>query len=144
MSALKILSISGCCLIAGAAGICLVTTSPTSLLFAPLFAVFGWFYLFPICALVALMWGVYRVRFTALPWCLLFILLGAVLGGGLMALDAAIQFNAARDLPLHDGLVLGGILAGGTSNLMITLMKRSYAEPATAGNAIPATQVANS
>ena len=46
-----------------------------------------------------------------------------------MALQGAFQFTSARDLPMHDGMVLGGILAGGVSTLMITLIKSQPAEP---------------
>lgn len=134
MAALKMLFISFCCLVVGAAGICAVISGPESILFAPLFAIFGWFYIFPIYLLVALMWGLYRFRFTAMPLRLLFVLFGGALGGGAMALQGALQFANAKDLPMHDGMLLGGILAGLTSNLMITLMKTHNAEPCAAPN----------
>jgi len=144
MAALKILLISFCGLIAGAAGICAVISGPASILFAPLFAVFGWFYLVPIYLLIALMWGLYRLRLAAMPWRLLFILFGPALGGGLMALQGAFQFTSARDLPMHDGMVLGGILAGGVSTLMITLIKSQPAEPGASPNGGPASPLGNS
>ena len=36
---------------------------------------------------------------------------------------------SAKDLQMHDGMVLGGLLSGGVSNLMIALLKRHRAEP---------------
>ncbi|HWQ90227.1 MAG TPA: hypothetical protein VN673_01055 [Clostridia bacterium] len=135
-----ILLISVCCLIAGAAGICVVTSGPESILFAPLFAIFGWFYLVPIYMLVALMWLVYRRRAARLPWPLLFVVGGAAVGGGLIALLGL----GATDLAMHDGMVLGGILAGGVSNLMIALLKPLCAELGAAPNGGPAVSLADS
>jgi hypothetical protein len=123
MAALKILFISFCCLIVGSAGVCATISGPDSILFAPLFAVFGWFYLVPIYLLVALMWGLYRFRLRVLPWRVLFIISGSVLGGILMGLQSVIQGTNAKDLPMHEGLLLGGILAGGVASLMVTLIK---------------------
>jgi hypothetical protein len=140
MAALMILLISVCCLIAGAAGICVVISGPESILFAPLFAVFGWFYLFPIYMLVALMWVVYRRRVTRMPWPLLFVAGGAAVGCGLMAIVGL----GAKDLQMHDGIVLGGIFAGGVANLMIALLKPLSAEPGAPPNGGPATQLGSS
>jgi hypothetical protein len=39
----------------------------------------------------------------------------------------------ARDLPMHEGMLLGGIVAGGACKLMITLMKAHRADPFPAG-----------
>jgi hypothetical protein len=124
MAALKILFISVCCLIAGAAGVSIVISGPASLPFSLLFAVFGWFYLFPLYVLVALMWLCCAGRIARMPWSMLFVLGGAALGGALMALLG----EGARDMQTHDGLVLGGILAGGLSNLMVVLLKPPRAD----------------
>jgi hypothetical protein len=126
MAALTILLISVCGLIAGAAGFCVVLSGPVSIPFAPVFAVFGWYYLFPIYALVALMWLLYGRRLRRMPWPVLFVLSGAAVGGALMALRGM----GARDLPMHDGMILGGVLGGGASNLMITVLKHRLPNPA--------------
>jgi hypothetical protein len=139
MAALKILFISVCCLMIGSAGVCAIISGPESILFAPLFAVFGWFYLVPIYLLAAVMWGLYRLGMRAIQWCVLFILSGAVLGGVLMAL----QGTNAKDLPMREGMLLGGILAGGICNLMITLMKTHPAEPGASPNGGPAERLGN-
>ena len=106
---------------------------------APVFAVFGWFYMFPIFELVAVMWLLCAGCFARMPWSALFVIFGAALGGGLMALVG----RSARDLQMHDGMVLGGVLAGAISNLMIIVL-RDRAEPVTAPNGGPATPLANS
>jgi hypothetical protein len=134
MASLIILLISGCCLITGAAGICVVISGPESIFFAPLFAVFGWFYLFPIYLLVALMWLLYVRRIARMPWSILFVVGGAALGGGLMVLISA----SSKNLQMHDGMVLGGVLAGGVSNLMVALLKHPWAELGTSPNGGPA------
>ena len=103
MAAFKILLISFCGLIAGAAGICAVISGPGSILFAPLFGVFGSFYLVPIYLLVALMWGLYRLRLAVMPWRLLFILFGPVLGGGRMMLQKKVSVNDNAHFCLRTG-----------------------------------------
>jgi hypothetical protein len=117
-----ILLISLSCLIAGSAGICAVISGPWSIVAAPLFAIFGWFYFFPICLLVSAMWWLYRGRFTMMPWRLAFFFLGPALGGGLMILQGAL--SGTKDVILRDGMTLGGILAGAVSNLMVASFKR--------------------
>ena len=139
MRVLKILFISVCTLIAGAAGVCAVLSGLESIVMAPVFAVFGWYYIFPIFVLVAFMWLLCVGRFARMPWSVLFVIFGAALGGGLMALAG----RSAKDLQMHDGMVLGGILAGAISNLMITVL-RDRAEPVTAPNGGPATPLGNS
>jgi hypothetical protein len=138
MRALNILFISVCALIAGAAGVCAVLSGLQSIVMAPVFAVFGWYYIFPIFVLVAVMWLCVG-RFARMPWSVLFVVFGAALGGGLMAFVG----RSANDLQMHDGMVLGGLLAGAISNLMIIVL-RDRAEPVTAPNGGPAPPLGNS
>lgn len=49
----------------------------------------------------------------------------------------ALIASGARDLPMHDGMVLGGVLAGGTANSMIALLKPRGAELGAAPNGRP-------
>jgi peptidoglycan/LPS O-acetylase OafA/YrhL len=89
-------------------------------LLSPLFAVFGWFYIFPIFVLVAVMWGSYGGRLRAVPWRIAFVLSGIVIGGGIVAL---LGIHSRGDQQMHDGLVFGGSLAGGFATLCITFLK---------------------
>ena len=134
MVALKILFISLCSLVVGAAGVCAAASAPAPLGFVLLLGVVGWFYFFPICLLVALMWLLYLRRFAARLWRLLFVLVGAAGGGGLMALQDAIL----TDWGMSNGMVLGGVLAGGCANLLITVFKNHAAETRVPLNGDPA------
>lgn len=139
MTALKILFISLCCLVCGAAGICLTHGGPASILGAPVLALFGWYFLCPIYLLVALMWLFYLPRLTAMPWRILFVLGGAMVGGGVIA----IWGSNAKDSLMYEGMVLGGILAGGLSNLLITLLKSHAVEPSASPNGGPVAPLGN-
>jgi hypothetical protein len=142
MVALTLLFISVCCLIVGAAGVSLVISGPASILFAPLFAVFGWFYLLPIYALVSVLWLLHWHRNVLVVWRMLFVFIGAVVGGGLVALLGMLASHP--DPNMYDGLILGGILAGGTGNFLITVLKGRMAEPAAPPNSRSPSQLPTS
>ncbi|MGC3957591.1 MAG: hypothetical protein QM813_06410 [Verrucomicrobiota bacterium] len=120
MTLLKLLLISVGCLLLGLAATCGVISGIESIPFAPLFAVFGWFYIFPIFGLVAVMWAIYTRRFQPPLFRALYILSGLILGGGAMAV---LGLHNQGDQMFY-GLLLGGILAGGFATSMITLLKR--------------------
>jgi len=119
MTFLKLLLISVGCLLVGSAGTCAVISGIETIPFAPLFAVFGWFYLFPIFGLVAAMWAIYTKRFQTPLFRVLYISSGLIVGGGLVAL---LGLHSQGDQMFY-GLLLGGILAGGFATYMITILK---------------------
>ena len=120
MTFLKLLLISVGCLLLGSAAACGVISGIESIPFAPLFAVFGWFYIFPIFALVATMWAIYSIRFQTPVFRALYILSGLIIGGGVVAF---LGLHSQGDQMFY-GLLLGGILAGGFATSMITILKR--------------------
>ena len=146
MSFLKLLVITVCCHLLGAAGLATVMNWPKpdavlgSVLFSPLLALAGWPMAVFIMLLVLLMLGIYHQGLFR--WRLLFVLAGTLVGAGL-----GLAF-ARGDLTLHTepwGLAyfVGSVLAGTLSNAMIVVLFTSPnkgAEP----NGGPATQGGNS
>jgi hypothetical protein len=123
MTLLKLILISLGCLVVGSAATCGVISGVPSIPFAPLFALFGWLYIFPIFALVAALWMLYTRRVQPPIFRLLYILSGLIIGGGIVAL---LGLHSQGDEMFY-GLVLGGTLAGGFATSMITILKKNAA-----------------
>ncbi|MBE7504419.1 MAG: hypothetical protein HS113_29835 [Verrucomicrobiales bacterium] len=143
MTTLKILFISCCCLLLGAAGLAAVMEGPSGVLAAPLVALFGWFFIVPIFLLVSLMWLIYGRWMLTTSRSVIFVLGGALIGAGVMFLVARSGMRGPEPDWL-DGYLLGGSVAGGVACLMIAVLKRHIAEPDAAPNGGPATQLGNS
>ncbi len=134
MTVIKILLISGCCLLVGTAGLAGFMGGPEDVLAAPLLAVFGWFFIVPIFVVMSLMWALYTQRLSTVPLRILFVTSGCLIGAGFMYLVALSGMRGPEPSWLY-GYLLGGGLGGGVSCFLITVLKRHFTEPAAGGKA---------
>ncbi len=140
---LKILFITACCQLVGAAGFGAMMDWPNteamlgSVLFSPLLALGGWFTAFLILPLVGAMWSIRAAEILRPGW--LFILIGAVVGTAVGAV-----LPGGPESRWRVAFMVGGCLAGTLSNVMIVLSISAAPNHGAPPNGGPASSLANS
>lgn len=124
MAFLKILIVTVCGLIVGTAGFSVAMDWPnteamlSSVLFSPVLALAGWFLVFLIFPLVAMMWGIRAKGIVRPTW--LFVLVG-----GLVGAVVGVAIMGGADLKSRVAFIIGACLAGAVSNGMIVALRRT-------------------
>ncbi len=133
MPFLKILFISACCLLAGAACLGAAMSGPAFIFAAPFVALFGWFYMVPIYVFVLIVWELYgshwagwRHRIVLMLWC------GAV--GCAFMLLLGVRGPESGWLW---GYGVGGFVSGALGAYLVTVMKREPVQQDAAPDSVP-------
>jgi len=130
MSALKIMFISVCCLLVGAACLGAFMSGPAFILAAPIVALFGWFYILPIAIFVMVVWSLYGSHWGSWRHRIILMLCCAVVGSVFM-LIFGVRAPEPGWLP---GYGVGGFLGGALGAYLVTVMKQEMAQPGDAAN----------
>ena len=157
MSALKILFISACCLLAGAACLFAFVAGPLPIenpifyaVLAPVVvALLGWFYLIPIFVFVGIVWKLYGSHWASWRQRVVLMICCAILGSAFMLIfgfkGPVFTDGAGGTEPgFVWGYGVGGFIGGALGAYLVTILKREIAQPCAAPNGGPATPVGNS
>ncbi len=157
MSALKILFISACCLLAGAACLFAFVAGPLPIenpifyaVLAPVVvALLGWFYLIPIFVFVGIVWKLYGSHWASWRQRVVLMICCAILGSAFMLIfgfkGPVFTDGAGGTEPgFVWGYGVGGFIGGALGAYLVTILKREMAQPGVAPNGGPATPVGNS
>jgi hypothetical protein len=120
MTAVKIIVISFVGLLVGAAILLGIVSGPLAVLAAPLRAVFGWFYIFPILLGVSSLWALYQPKRNRPfePW-------GLVALGGVGASVLTMVLGVRGPEPVWlVAYAVGGFVAGSVCAVMVVVLKK--------------------
>ncbi len=121
---MKIMFISACCLLVGAACLGAFMSGPWFIFAAPIVALFGWFYLLPIGIFVAVVWALYGSYWASWRARAILMLCCAVVGAGFM-----LVFGARGPEPgWLRGYFVGGFLGGALGGYLVTVLKREKSQ----------------